>query len=182
MAIIERTRAKEATLAATTNALVENEKNGLYVKQNAAYRDWITADGASGFPAEAGRYHLYSAVACPWAHRTVLFRVLKKLEPIVGLTDTFREPGGEGFGCDDVSAAAAAADPGVEVVGGVEAEGRVLSYTAVPAEPRSVFLVELGDGRRALVADPDPALVERAQREDLCGRAVRVAPTRVDLQ
>jgi len=56
------------------------------------FRNRITADGASGFPAESGRYHLYCAVACPWAHRAVLFRVLKELTPHITLWNTF--PGG----------------------------------------------------------------------------------------
>jgi putative glutathione S-transferase len=43
------------------------------------FRDWITADGASGYRAEPGRYDLYISYACPWAHRTVTFRKLKGL-------------------------------------------------------------------------------------------------------
>jgi len=61
------------------DVLVENA-NGLYVKKPSRFRNRITADGSSGYPAEAGRYVLYSSVSCPWAHRTAIFRVLKKLE------------------------------------------------------------------------------------------------------
>lgn len=71
---------------------------GLYVKQPARFRHQVTADGASQFPAEPGRYHLYAAVGCPWAHRTVLFRVLKKLEPIVTLTNAEQVEDGQGWG------------------------------------------------------------------------------------
>lgn len=79
----------------------QHDEKGLYFKQNAVFRDRVTADGSSGFPAESGRYHLYCAVACPWAHRAVLFRVLKKLEPHINLWNTFQEPGGQGWSFGD---------------------------------------------------------------------------------
>jgi putative glutathione S-transferase len=50
------------------------------------FRSWITADGSSGFKAEPGRYHLYVSYACPFAHRTMLVRNLKKLESIISLS------------------------------------------------------------------------------------------------
>jgi putative glutathione S-transferase len=78
------------------DVLTEN-KNGLYVKNPSVFRNRITADGSSGFPAEAGRYHLYAAVSCPWAHRTVLYRVLKKLEDIVTLANVAQTVGGQGW-------------------------------------------------------------------------------------
>lgn len=59
---------------------------GRFVRETAGFRDWITADGSSGFPAEAGRYHLYVSLACPWAHRTLLFRKLKGLEDAIGVS------------------------------------------------------------------------------------------------
>ena len=52
---------------------------GAFKRQESAFRNWITADGSSGFKAEPGRYHLYVSLACPWAHRTLIFRKLKKL-------------------------------------------------------------------------------------------------------
>ncbi len=54
--------------------------NGEFVRRDSQFRRWVTADGSSGFPAEAGRYHLYVSTACPWAHRTLIFRKLKGLE------------------------------------------------------------------------------------------------------
>jgi putative glutathione S-transferase len=51
-----------------------------------AFRGWVAADGSSGFPAEPERYHLYVSYACPWAHRTILYRQLKRLEGIVGMS------------------------------------------------------------------------------------------------
>jgi len=59
---------------------------GEFVRRDSTFRSWITADGSSGFPAEPGRYHLYVSLACPWAHRTVIFRMLKRLEDIVSLS------------------------------------------------------------------------------------------------
>ena len=59
---------------------------GEFVRRDSTFRSWITADGSSGFPAEPGRYHLYVSLACPWAHRTVIFRMLKRLEHIVSLS------------------------------------------------------------------------------------------------
>ncbi len=56
---------------------------GEFIRQDAQFRQWI---GEPGFAAEAGRYHLFVSLACPWAHRTLIFRKLKKLEPIIGVT------------------------------------------------------------------------------------------------
>ncbi|WP_445358958.1 glutathione S-transferase family protein [Microbulbifer sp. ANSA005] len=65
----------------------DTENSGGNFKREAAQlRNWVTADGSSGpsgdsgFKAESGRYHLYVSLACPWAHRTLIFRKLKKLE------------------------------------------------------------------------------------------------------
>ncbi|MBS7697733.1 MULTISPECIES: glutathione S-transferase family protein [unclassified Chelatococcus] len=65
---------------------------GRFERQDSAFRNWVTADGAagpsgsSGFKAEPGRYHLYVSLACPWAHRTLIFRKLKQLEGLIGLS------------------------------------------------------------------------------------------------
>ena len=61
------------------------ESNGKFQREDAQLRHWITKDGQAGpsgkagFKAESGRYHLYVSLACPWAHRTLIFRVLKGL-------------------------------------------------------------------------------------------------------
>ncbi|MGP1395100.1 MAG: glutathione S-transferase family protein [Inquilinaceae bacterium] len=62
------------------------KSGGRFVRQDSAFRNAVTEDGASGFPAEAGRYHLYVSLACPWAHRTLIFRKLKKLEDAIGVS------------------------------------------------------------------------------------------------
>ena len=66
--------------------------NGRFVRQQSAFRNWVTPDGRpgptgkGGFRAEAGRYHLYVSLACPWAHRTLIFRALKGLEDAVSVS------------------------------------------------------------------------------------------------
>jgi len=59
---------------------------GEFQREASAFRHWISAEGASGFKAEPGRYHLYVSLACPWAHRTLIFRKLKKLEQVIPLS------------------------------------------------------------------------------------------------
>jgi glutathionyl-hydroquinone reductase len=59
---------------------------GAFKRQESAFRNWITADGSSSFKAEPGRYHLYVSLACPWAHRTLIFRKLKKLEDVISVS------------------------------------------------------------------------------------------------
>ncbi|HEY1503949.1 MAG TPA: glutathione S-transferase family protein [Stellaceae bacterium] len=58
----------------------ETGQSGAFQRTDSIFRHHITADGSSGFKAEAGRYHLYVAYGCPWAHRTLIFRALKKLD------------------------------------------------------------------------------------------------------
>jgi putative glutathione S-transferase len=81
----------------TDNVLVQHDAKGLYFKRDSVFRHRIESGPGAEFPAEPGRYHLYCAVACPWAHRTTLMRTLKKLEPFVTLTNTFQEEDGEGW-------------------------------------------------------------------------------------
>lgn len=65
---------------------------GAFVRSTAHFRNWITPDGRpgpsgeGGFAAESGRYHLYVSHACPWAHRTLIFRALKRLEDHIGVS------------------------------------------------------------------------------------------------
>ena len=68
------------------------DETGRFVRADTSFRNWVTPDGApgssgeGGFAAEAGRYHLYVSLACPWAHRTLIFRALKGLEAMVGVS------------------------------------------------------------------------------------------------
>lgn len=82
---------------------------GHFVRQASQFRNWITADGApgpsgvGGFRAEAGRYHLYVSYACPWAHRTLIFRALKKLEAMISVSIVNWYMGANGWTFDPVS-------------------------------------------------------------------------------
>jgi len=90
---------------------------GRYVRKEAQFRNWITADGSpgptgtGGFKAEAGRYHLYVSHACPWAHRTMIFRTLKGLEDMISVSvvhwfmrhDGWTFAPGDGVIADDVN-------------------------------------------------------------------------------
>jgi putative glutathione S-transferase len=71
---------------------VSRTKDGQFIRPIPRFRNWVTPDGSpgpsgeGGFAAESGRYHLYVSLACPWAHRTVIFRKLKGLENVVSLS------------------------------------------------------------------------------------------------
>ena len=65
---------------------MEQSAAGEFRRQADVFRNWVTADGSSGYPAAAGRYHLYVSWACPWAHRTIIVRKLKQLEQVIGMT------------------------------------------------------------------------------------------------
>jgi glutathionyl-hydroquinone reductase len=69
-----------------------SKSSGRFERARSAFRNWVTADGApgpagqGGFKAEPGRYHLYVSLACPWAHRTLIFRRLKRLESAISVS------------------------------------------------------------------------------------------------
>lgn len=70
----------------------QRTKDGHFIRPTPRYRNWVTPDGSPGpsgegdFAAESGRYHLYVSLACPWAHRTVIFRKLKALENVISMS------------------------------------------------------------------------------------------------
>ncbi|HIC37658.1 MAG TPA: glutathione S-transferase family protein [Candidatus Marinimicrobia bacterium] len=76
------------TIAGTKIAQFPKETGakGEFIRQESIFRNWVTASGESGYLAELDRYHLYVSLACPWAHRTVIFRKLKKLEGVISLS------------------------------------------------------------------------------------------------
>jgi putative glutathione S-transferase len=89
----------------------DEQADGAFVRQGDAFDDWVTGDGSSAYPVQAGRYHLYVSLACPWAHRTIIVRALKGLEDAVGMTvvDPIRDERGwrfgegPGFSCDPIN-------------------------------------------------------------------------------
>lgn len=84
------------------------DDSGAFARRESTFRNWITPDGApgpsgeGGFPAASGRYHLYVSYACPWAHRTLIFRALKGLERHIGVDVVHPLMGADGwtFGAD----------------------------------------------------------------------------------
>ena len=77
----------------------EQTETGEFRRQKDTFREWISNDGSTPYPAAAGRYHLYVSLACPWASRTVIFRKLKGLEEAIGMTivDPIRDEKGWTF-------------------------------------------------------------------------------------
>jgi putative glutathione S-transferase len=77
----------------------ETSDAGEFQRQEDAFRDWISADGSTPWPAVAGRYHLYVSFACPWASRTIIVRHVKGLEDAIGMTvvDPIRDERGWAF-------------------------------------------------------------------------------------
>ncbi|HEX8975710.1 MAG TPA: glutathione S-transferase family protein [Solirubrobacteraceae bacterium] len=104
----------------------EGGPDGAFRRQESAFRGWVTEDGSSGFPPTAGRYHLYAARACPWAHRTLIARRLMGLEEAIGVSfvDPLRDSRGWRFsggrytdpvnGFELLGQAYAASDPGYD--------------------------------------------------------------------
>src|SRR5687767_4385443 len=81
-------------------------QDGRFVRPTTRFRNWVTPDGSAGpsgeggFQAEPGRYHLYVSLACPWAHRTMIFRQLKQLTNVVSMSVTSWHMGENGWTFD----------------------------------------------------------------------------------
>ena len=71
--------------------------SGSFERSESQFRNWITVDGKGGFKAESGRYHLYVSLACPWAHRTLIFRQLKGLADHISVDVVHPDMLGEGW-------------------------------------------------------------------------------------
>jgi putative glutathione S-transferase len=77
------------------------DEEGRFQRPATRFRGQVTADGSSGFKAEAGRYHLYVSYACPWAHRTLILRKLKGLEPAISYSVVDYLMGDDGWAFSD---------------------------------------------------------------------------------
>ena len=99
-------------MTSVKNSWNSSIKDGEYQRKESQFRNWITPDGSAGisggegFKAEAGRYHLYVSLACPWAHRTLVFRQLKGLEDLISVSVVHPDMHDKGwsFDHDDESA------------------------------------------------------------------------------
>jgi acetyl-CoA C-acetyltransferase len=94
------------------------------------------------------------------------------------------QPRGQGFGFDDVTEATVASTQAVELVEGFAGAAQVATYTVLfdgEKPTKTLMICDLPGGRRALAASADPGLAETALREELCGRAVRLAAGRAEL-
>jgi putative glutathione S-transferase len=86
--------------------LETEQKDGEFVRMDSVFRSWVTPDGApgpsgeGGFTAEKDRYHLYVSYACPWAHRTLIFRAIKKLQDIISFSVVNPDMGPESWKFD----------------------------------------------------------------------------------
>ena len=87
------------TQTQTSPLLPEIAEDGSWRRRRSSFRDWVAADRSSPFPPERGRYHLYVARACPWAHRTLIARRLMGLEDVIGVSyvDPIRDEDAEGW-------------------------------------------------------------------------------------
>src|SRR5438270_10574613 len=77
----------------------ETAETGEFQRQEDAFREWVSVDGSTPYPAIAGRYHLYISLACPWASRTLIVRNLMGLPQVIGVTvvDPVRDERGWAF-------------------------------------------------------------------------------------
>jgi putative glutathione S-transferase len=95
-------------------------EGGRFNRPTTKYRNWVTPDGSpgpsghGGFRAEAGRYHLYVSLACPWAHRTIIFRHLKRLENVISMSVTSWLMGETGWTFDKATGSSGDAVNGAE--------------------------------------------------------------------
>jgi putative glutathione S-transferase len=133
---------------------------GRFVRTESQFRSWVTPDGApgptgqGGFAAAAGRYHLYVSLACPWAHRTLIMRALKRLETVVSVSVVSPHMGRFGWTFD--TAEGSTGDP---------LEGaRTLAEIYVAAEPHytgRVTVPVLWDRRRRTIVSNESAEILR---------------------
>ena len=80
-----------------SNDRYKADDKGHFVREETKFRGMVTADGSSGFRAEPGRYHLYVSLACPWAHRTLVARALKRLETAISISVVHPHMGDNGW-------------------------------------------------------------------------------------
>ena len=133
---------------------------GRFVRQESSFRNWVTRDGApgpsgeGGFRAEFGRYHLYVSLACPWAHRTLIFRKLKGLEGVISLSAVGAFMGDKGWSFE--------AEPGVipDSVNGARYLSEIY-YLADPHYPGRFTVPVLWDKQTRTIVNNESAEIIR---------------------
>jgi putative glutathione S-transferase len=149
----------------------ETKKHGgRFVRQDSVFRNWITADGGAGpsgeggFAAEPGRYHLYVSLACPWAHRTLIFRKLKGLESMIPVSVVHWHMGAHGWELKVADGATGDALYGFDYL-------HQLYTKAVPDYTGRVTVPVLWDSRRETIVSNESADIIRMLNSafDGCG-------------
>ena len=161
------------------NILAQHDDRGLYFKRDSVFRNRISNEAGSEFSAEPGRYHLYCAVACPWAHRATLMRTLKRLEPFVTLINTFQEPGGQGWSFGEAGHIVPGTDRRVQwlhelyTIGDPTCTTRVTVPTLWDAKKRCVVnnesseIIRIFNTAFAAIAQPSPDYYPEAHRREI---------------
>jgi len=132
---------------------------GRFERDESRFRNWITADGEAGptgeggFKAEAGRYHLYVARACPWAHRTTIFRRLKGLQGMVGLSVTHWHMGEQGWTFEPADGVLP------DIVNGVEAVHQLYTRAQPDVSGRATVPVLWDRERRTIVSNESADII-----------------------
>ena len=135
-------------------------KKGAYEREASRFRSWVTSDGApgpsgdGGFPAEPGRYHLYVSLACPWAHRTLIVRRLKRLEDIISHSVVHWYMGDEGWTFADGTCVIPDPNLGARTL-------RDVYRAADPAYSGKVTVPVLWDTQRATIVNNESAEILR---------------------
>lgn len=148
---------------------------GRFVRKESAFRDHVRADGSTGFAPEAGRYHLYVSLACPWAHRTLIVRKQKRLEDAitVSVVHPLMADGGWSFANPDVT-------PGV--TGDPLLHKEFLHEVYTEADPQytgRVTVPVLWDRKRETIVNNESAEIIRmlnAEFDDLADASVDLYP------
>ncbi|WP_394827680.1 glutathione S-transferase family protein [Pendulispora albinea] len=164
-------------------------KDGRFARPQTQFRHWVTPDGAAGptgeagFPAEAGRYHLYVSYACPWASRALILRVLKGLEGLVGLSVVHWFLGEDGWHFDPADGVIPDTVNGVRFL-------RELYTRADPACSGKVTVPVLWDKKRGTIVNNESADILRmfnrafdgvgANREDFFPEPLRAEIDRIN--
>jgi putative glutathione S-transferase len=138
---------------------------GKFVRQDSVWRSWVTPDGApgpsgeGGFPAASGRYHLYVSHACPWAHRTLIMRALKRLEPHIGVSIVHPDMLDDGWTFEETDAG-----PGWGATGDALMGKRFLREVYLEADPKAsgrVTVPVLWDTERRTIVSNESAEILR---------------------